>query len=576
MKKKLLMIFWNLINTIKTFPVTHILAIILTFAVCIWVRHHDVFDQDLWKYYLSEWLALLFSVVWPLRFEKVQKTRNNKFINILLQFWAIFAWLIYYFIIHNVRLSNLSTSTARQYFGIFLIVIVWIFVLVALKYKDDEKTVIFSYKNIISSVIFGWIVWLIIRWWISGALRSIENLFNLNISENRYWYIWSISMIFITVSFCLDYYLLKNSHEQEAKKSQISKILWNYIFMPLALLYLVIFLAYWIKILITWIWPKWVIVRLGLWFFALWMLSIFFTYTEENNIFKSLHKVLFASFLLMSIMMICAISQRISQYWVTMNRYFVCAGIAVIILTSMFSLIFPKHRFLSFVWIILIIWIIWIYWWPLWASQISLKSQLNRLNLLLQEEKLQLPLTKNSLAWLQSTWINNLARTLEDFNRTYDQKDWMNWIIDASWAMYNSYNLTYDYLWYNYYNDYTNETRIDRDFYEDWQDKPVIDISNFSKIYPIWWWYYNIEYSDYDNKFEIQIWKEFINLDLTEYKDMIYDAIKGNYLEKAWSKYPFTLNIWDKTYVFTHIGLITSNNLNYTRITEIWWYILIK
>ncbi|MBQ9553888.1 DUF4153 domain-containing protein [bacterium] len=60
------------------------------------------------------------------------------------------------------------------------------------------------------------------------------------------------------------------------------------------------------------------------------MLSYLLTYPEKTKLYEILHKILFISFLFIVVLMICAISQRIAQYGITINRYFICALIAAI------------------------------------------------------------------------------------------------------------------------------------------------------------------------------------------------------------------------------------------------------
>lgn len=75
-----------------------------------------------------------------------------------------------------------------------------------------------------------------------------------------------------------------------------------------------------------------------------------------------------------------------------------------------------------------------------------------------------------------------------------------------------------------------------------------MDISEYKKMYPIGWWYYNTVYSSDDNVFDITIENEVIHLDLSPYGDMIYNfATENNDTE-----HPMVFELWDKTYVFTY------------------------
>ena len=58
-------------------------------------------------------------------------------------------------------------------------------------------------------------------------------------------------MILLTGSFVLNYYLISTEASAIILPSRIRKIFGSYIILPLAMIYLAIFLAYAVKILIT-------------------------------------------------------------------------------------------------------------------------------------------------------------------------------------------------------------------------------------------------------------------------------------------------------------------------------------
>lgn len=443
----------------------------------------------------------------------------------------------------------MSVASSLTYFGPVILAYILLFLLIAIRYRKYEKLAVKTYTNIFWWIVVWWLVGLIVRGGVSGAIRSFKELIYNPARDMRkiHWYVWCLSLILLATSFGLNYYLVRSANE-EVKPTWINKVFWTYIFLPLTLLYLAIFILYWLKILITWVWPKWVIVRLWFGYFALGIIAIFLTYLQDEKKFKLLHKIIFASFILVSILMICAIYMRVNQYWFTINRYLVCAGIFAIIAISVLALCFENKRFLSFFAILAGITLISVYWWPIWAKQVSLKSQLRWLRELLQTENIQLPLKKDSLRGLQWTWINVIADYLSDISNEYDSEDWKNWIIDEDWATFNGYWLTYDYLWYEYSYEYDNDNRFIRGIYEKGRYRPSLDISGYKKMYPMGWWYYNTVYSSDDNIFDITIESEVIHLDLSPYTQMIYDFVVNN----EDTDHPLVFEIWDKTYVFTY------------------------
>jgi hypothetical protein len=60
---------------------------------------------------------------------------------------------------------------------------------------------------------------------------------------------------------------VEEEQDIDIEDSRIRKIFGVYIFLPLAFVYLAIFLAYGIKILVSGVWPKGIIVMLGIGFF---------------------------------------------------------------------------------------------------------------------------------------------------------------------------------------------------------------------------------------------------------------------------------------------------------------------
>ena len=549
MKTKLSSIFWNWINAIKKFPVAHLIAFFVTIVFCRWVKHWDAFSIETERLFLAGVVAFVLSLFWPLWFEKVKTTERQNIINISKQILSLIIWAWYFLCIRNVDLNDLTVASSLTYFWPVILVFILLCLLIAIRDRNDEKFAVKSYTSIFWGIVVWWLVGLIVRGGLSWAIRAFRELITTRLfgSEKIYWYIWCFSLVLLATSFGLNYYLVRNSDDKEIKPTWINKVFWTYIFVPLTLLYLAIFVLYGLKILITGVWPKWVIVRLWFGYFALWIVAIFLTYLQDDKKFKLLHKIIFGSFLLIAILMICAIYMRVHQYWFTINRYLVCAGICAIVAISILALIYKNKKFISFFAVLTGIALISIYWWPIWAKQVSLRSQLKWLRELLQTENLQLPLKKDALLWLNTTWVDNIARSLEEISWDYDGNDWKSGIIDEEWMSFGSYDLTNWYLWYERSYE-KNDNRFIWWIYEKWWYKPSIDISEYKKMYPMGWWYYNSVYSSDDNVFDITIENEVVHLDLSPYGDMIYNfATENNDTE-----HPMVFELWDRTYVFTY------------------------
>ena len=282
MKTKLSSIFWNWINAIKKFPVSHLIVLFVTIVACRWVHKRNVFTLETERLYIVGIVAFLVSLLWPLWFEKSGNSKKEKLINMSAQIISLVLWLIYYLCIRNVDLDRMSVSASLTYLWPVILAFALLFLLIAIRYRDDEKFAVKSYMNIFWWVVVGWLVWLIVRGGISWAIRAFRELITTRLfgSEKIYWYIWCFSLVLLATSFGLNYYLVRNWDDKEIKPTWINKVFWTYIFLPLTLLYLAIFVLYGLKILITGVWPKWVLVWLWFGYFALGIIAIFLTYLQ--------------------------------------------------------------------------------------------------------------------------------------------------------------------------------------------------------------------------------------------------------------------------------------------------------
>ena len=495
---KIKTLFWNWTTTIKTFPISHILLLIITI---IWIWEVEWFiDLDSPNLVLSLTLAFIVSCYWPL-FLIHSNLKDKNIINRILQIWSLILWWIYYLIMHNIDLDDLTYSEWLLYIRVLPLTLLWIPLIIAILQKKSESKIRFSWTNLFIAIIFGWIAWSIIRWWISGALASIEALFDVDIDWDLYADIWFVSEILLAGSFVFNFYLtftenLNQKSDFEIKPSRLRKIFWSFIFLPLALIYLAIFAAYWTKILITWVRPKWIIVRLWIWYFALWIISSYLIYPDKTKTHEIINKILYVSFILMSFMMIWAIVKRINQYWISINRCFVCYIIAFIITFSALSLIFTNKRLISFISTLWILAFITIYGWPLNVSHISFNSQVNRLETLLSQQNISLPLNEWALKDSDEESTRLIMWTLDWLVENYNKDKIINKIINFEYEdRYRSsrsdireflevntdYDNYYPIIKYRNYNQYDKEKSIDIDWFskfysfeEYWELKDMI------------------------------------------------------------------------------------------------------
>ena len=574
-------LFWNWTDAIKTFPVAHIFLIIFTI---IWIWEVEWFiDLDWPELTLSLILAFIISCYWPL-FLIHSELKNKNLINRILQIWSIILWWIYYIILINIDFDNATFSEWLLYVAILPLVFLWIPLIIALLHKKQEPKIRFSRANLFVSIVFGRIAWSIIRWGIAGALGSIDALFDVDIDADLYADIGFISEILLAGSFTFNFYLTFSESIQESnfeiKPSRLRRIFWSFIFLPLALIYLAIFWAYGIKILITWIRPKWVIVWLWIWYFSLWIITSYLIYPEKTKTLEIINKILYISFIFMSFMMIWAITKRINQYWITINRCFVCYIITFIIISSILSLIFTKKRWLSFIWTLSILSIISVYWRPINVSNISFNSQVNRLETLLSKENISLPLTEWALKDADEESTKLILWTLDGLVENYDKDKIINKIInfeyeDRYWSSRSSIreflgvNSDYD----SYYSTYKY-----RNYGQYWRKNNSIDVSWYSKIQNFSKYYEGIE----NMILKLQVDNQEYTLDLSNHLEELKEKAdihaKSNLTneEEELLKYP-ALIVTEENYKIVINGFSLEENREWeTNFDSIEWYILIK
>ena len=304
--------------------------------------------------------------------------------------------MLYYFLAQSWQTGFFSESFL--FIGILALAFLGIFAIAPIVLSQQEK-VRLEWSNILISVLLGILAGLVVWGGLSGILASLEALFDVSISSDWYQYFGAFSLLFLTGSFALNNYLIHSKVDQNIDKiptDATRKIFGVYIFFPLAVIYCLIFLAYGIKILITGVWPKGIIIRLGIGYFILGMVSFYLTFPEKKKIFTWLHQFLFVSFLLILLLMIGAIIQRVQQYGLTINRYLVIALLNLIGVVSLFSLIFPQQRLgvlvrSSFGVVLLSCY------GPISAKNLTLSLQKQRLQQLFAQEQITLPLTENAL-----------------------------------------------------------------------------------------------------------------------------------------------------------------------------------
>ena len=226
-----------------------------------------------------------------------------------------------------------------RYVGIIIFLIIAYFYIPVIGNKDKnyEYRVIDIFGNFFETVVYSFVL----LFGIFAIFFTIDNLFDIDIDIDYYLYVFLITVFIFAVSFFLSKQPKDGDTFDEKKYSQSMRILLTYIVIPLISVYTIILYVYFAKILITWEWPKGLVSHLVIWYTAV-SIGVIFLITPliETDKISRYFKFLFPKLVLpILLMMFLSIGQRIFQYGITENRYYILVlGIWISLIMLYFSI----------------------------------------------------------------------------------------------------------------------------------------------------------------------------------------------------------------------------------------------
>lgn len=305
-------------ESIKRFPITVTMSTILAILLIYMNETHLTREsrEILEKINLIIGLSIPLSLCIGLLVEKF--FWKNKSIEILLYGIGIGFLALYYFnFINDYKMVPMS-----RYLGTMMF-----FLLSSLYIQRIGKNNKYEYylMDIWSSFTLTFVYSFVLYFGVAAILFTIEKLFDVNIHGEIYYYMFLIVSLVFAVSLFLSKFPSMEEEYDEVEYTKALKILLIYIVIPLITIYTVILYVYFGKILITREWPRGLVSHLVLWYSTLAVGVIFLiTPILENSKVAKLFKDLFPKIILPVIfMMFMSIYQRISQYGITENRYYI-------------------------------------------------------------------------------------------------------------------------------------------------------------------------------------------------------------------------------------------------------------
>ncbi len=224
------------------------------------------------------------------------------------------------------------------------------------------------------------------------ALASADHLFGFDVKEERYLQLWIIvAGIFNTWIFLAG--VPRNLEELNSsdKYPKGLMVFTRYILLPLVALYFIILFSYEMKIIFTWNWPKGWVSQLVLWYSVVGILSLLLLYPLRERVgnlwIKMFSKWFFRALIPLVVMLFLAIIRRISDYGITESRYFVLA-MAIGLFVVVIYFIFSKVKDIRIIPLVICVCALLSAYGPWSAFSVSKKSQQERLEDILIENKI--------------------------------------------------------------------------------------------------------------------------------------------------------------------------------------------
>ncbi len=225
------------------------------------------------------------------------------------------------------------------------------------------------------------------------ALVSIDELFGVDIEDENYARIWFFCAFVFTTCLFLGGVSTKEERLQlVAEYPKWLHFFCKFILLPLGVLYFGILYAYAIKIVVTWSWPDgmvgipvFILAAVGgLTGLLIWPLT---RLEPVSKWAKSFWRLYFPLILPLGILLLLALQRRIGDYGFTEIRYLGLVLCCWLLAIAVYYTVKPGGSFRVIPWS-LIAFLFVCSWGPLSPSQVALKSQWKRLNVLLEQEGL--------------------------------------------------------------------------------------------------------------------------------------------------------------------------------------------
>ena len=378
------------IRVASRFPFVLVAAVVATISA-VWFSEIE-FERTKDYYWLSD--IIFVSVLGISLFASIQtlseSLRWQKSLNLLAKFIGLILLVSYYFVPEGY-ITEGANETFYRYFVLFLIS--HLFVAISPFLKNPNMNEFWGYnKTLFLNFLISALYSAVLFFGLSIALLSIDNLLGFDIKDVRYLQLWFILVgIFNTVFFLARVPKISEFEPSVTEYPKALKVFVQYVLIPIVSIYILILYSYLIKILIQWELPTGWVANLVLSFSIAGIFSLLLLHPikdeAKNNWIRLYSKLYYIGLVPLVILLFVSIGTRISEYGVTINRFYV-ATLAVWLAGIVIYFIVSKSKNIKVIPISLALIGLGITFGPLSAFSVSERSQKGRITEILKSNGL--------------------------------------------------------------------------------------------------------------------------------------------------------------------------------------------
>lgn len=234
-----------------------------------------------------------------------------------------------------------SYDNSYKYFGLLLFFIIASFFIAKLFYHKDYIAYVIKIMGAgFVSLLYSGVLFL----GLSAIFSALHHLIGLKITSNIYIYTAICIFIPFNIGIFLSNFPKGETSLANYEISKATRVLLNYILMPIFSIYLIILYIYFAKLIFIGELPKNILIHLILWFSLFSVVYLFvLDIIKDSKSVRDFRKIFPVLMIPVILVMFYSIILRIGDYGITENRYFVIAA-GILSLASMIYYVFYRSN----------------------------------------------------------------------------------------------------------------------------------------------------------------------------------------------------------------------------------------